>query len=142
MLHLHNTLPVTFGGVARYLLCRIIDVEGEVVLVSDKYVTPTIKDCERETRASTSIGYKITGPSKKRPSDWIAALRNSKFKESLITVLLESWMENDNTQLFRGKTLFVNNNDLCKFYVQNENVCCEKVQDLYCSHEEAGCFVI
>ena len=29
-------------------------------------------------------------------------------------------MDDDNTQLFRGKSFFSNNNDLCnKFYVQN-----------------------
>ena len=76
----------------------------EVVhFVSDKYITPTIKDCEREARASTSIGYQITGPSQKRPSNWIAALRNTKFKESLIAFLLQSWKDDDNAQLFRGK---------------------------------------
>ena len=37
-----------------------------------------------------------------------------------------------------SKTLFANHNDLCyKFYVQNGKVCCEEVQALYCSHEEA-----
>ena len=47
-------------------------------------------------------------------------------------------MDDYNTQLFRGKTLFPNNNDRCyKFYVQNGNVCCEEVRDFYCSREEA-----
>ena len=129
VLHLHNDLPVTFGGVTRCIISRIIDAEGEVVhFVSDKYMTPTIKDRLEHPLAILQDLLKKGQ----------VALRNSKLKESLIMFLLESWMDDDNTQLFRGRTLFANNNDLCnKFYVQNGNVCCVELQDLYCSHEEA-----
>ena len=86
-LHLHSNLPTSFGGVARYLLARIVECEAHTIhFVSDKWIKPSIKVCERQTRGSTTL-YQIKGHSQKRPSNWIAILRNDTFKESLMEFL-------------------------------------------------------
>ena len=63
----------------------------QIHLVSDKVVKPSIKDCERDARAGASDRsktFEIYGPSQKRPQNFIAALRNGSFKESLIRFLV------------------------------------------------------
>ena len=50
-LRLHPNLPSTFDGVARYLLARVSEFEGHILhFVCDKWVQPSIKDCERKDR--------------------------------------------------------------------------------------------
>ena len=74
ILHLHLNLPLTFGGLATYLLSRVLELDGFAVhFTFDKWVSPSIKDCERESRSveSESILYEIKGASQKRPSNWL-----------------------------------------------------------------------
>jgi len=78
VLHLQLNLPETFGEVARYLLNYIVGNAGiEVYFVTDKRVTPSIKDCGGDKRGSSSLSYQINGAGQKRPSNWLQALRNS-----------------------------------------------------------------
>ena len=87
-LHLHSNLSTSFGGVARYLLARFVECDAHTIhFVSDKWIKPSIQDCERQTRGSSSTLYQIKGHSQKRPSNWISILRNDTFKESLIEFL-------------------------------------------------------
>ena len=67
-LHLYSNLPLTFGGVAGYLLIRILEVDGEVIhFIFDKWKSPSIKDGERESRltATENIPYEIKGANQK-----------------------------------------------------------------------------
>ena len=65
-LHLYSNLPSSFGGVARYLLGRIVDNEaGTINFVADKWIKPSIKDCKRQERGSAA-SYNITGSSPKK----------------------------------------------------------------------------
>ena len=66
-LHLHKDLPANFGGVAKYLLRSILQRDGKVIhFVSDKWITPSIKDCERQSRNAADISYHITSAAQKR----------------------------------------------------------------------------
>ena len=138
-LHLYQNLPATFGGVARYLLGRILDVGGKTIhFVSDKWITPSIKDCERQARSTSSVSYQIKGAAQKRPGNWISALKNANFKESLVLFLLENWNDDDYLTLFQDKTLFANYNDTCfKYFVVDGHVNRFEAGHLYSTREEA-----
>ena len=138
-LHLHSNLPATFGGVSRFLLSRIMESEGSIIhFVSDQWVTPSIKDCERETRAANVLAYQIKSSSQQRPSNWIAALKSASFKDSLISFLLKSWLDDCHTSTLRDKILLANNKNSCfKFFVGDGKMCCEEVTELHSNHEEA-----
>jgi len=65
ILHLQSNLPETFGGVARYLLKYIVGNAGnEVHFVTDKWITPSIKDCERDKRGPAHFLIKSMVPIK------------------------------------------------------------------------------
>ena len=81
-LRLHVNLPNTFEAVARYILERIVNCEGDTIhFVCDKRIEPSIKDCEREDRVTLRGIYSIKGPAQIKPSDWGEALKNKSFKE-------------------------------------------------------------
>ena len=85
-LRLHVNLPNTFEAIARYILRRIVNCEGETNhFVCDKSIEPSIKDGEREDRVSLREIYSIKGAAQIRPSDWGEALKNKIFKESLLS---------------------------------------------------------
>ena len=138
-LHLHTNLPISFGGVSTYLLKRILDCTSNIIhFVSDKYITPSVKDCERIERASDSTSYQITGASQKRPSNWLVALRNSKFKESLIEFLMKSWDDDLLAEMLQQKVLYANSGNICyKFEVIGGKMVKSEVNYLYSTHEEA-----
>ena len=52
-------------------------------------VSPSIKDCESN------------GPDQKRQLNWLSALQNANFKESLIRYLLNSSDSSDSTEYIR-----------------------------------------
>ena len=56
----------------------------DIHFVTGKWVSPSIKDCERDQRESSSMTYQISGVGQKHPSNWWQALKNSSFKKSLI----------------------------------------------------------
>ena len=60
----------TFETLARYILGRIVNCEGDTILfMCDKWIEPSVKDCEREDRGSLRGVYSIKGPAQIRPSD-------------------------------------------------------------------------
>ena len=84
-LRLHVNLPNTFEAIARYILGRIVNCEGDTNhFVCDKWIEPSKKDCETEDRGSVRGIYSIKGPAQIRPSDCAEALKNNTFKESLL----------------------------------------------------------
>jgi len=139
ILHLQSNLPETFGGVARYLLKYIVGNAGnEVHFVTDKWITPSIKDCERDKRGSSSLSYQINGANQKRPSNWLQALRNSTFKKSLVRFLSKVWAEDSFAEILGNKVLYVNSENNCTTYrALNGVMYTEEAYHLYCSHEEA-----
>jgi len=68
-LHLHTNLPCSFKGVAHYLLTRICECKGtSIYFVADKWITPSIKDCERTKRGVEGVILYTTRPAQKRPA--------------------------------------------------------------------------
>ena len=70
---------------------------------TDKRLSPSIKDCERDSRASTSVSYQIIGPAQKRPSNWISALKHASFKKSLVEFLVNRWEDDGLADVFQQK---------------------------------------
>ena len=69
-LRLHVNSPKTFEAIARYILGTIVNCEGETNhFVCDKWIEPSIKDCEREDKGSLKGIYSIKGPAQIRSSD-------------------------------------------------------------------------
>ena len=55
-------LPDTFGGIAKYLLRSIMNHDcQETHFVTNEWVSPSIKVCERDQRGSSSMTYRING---------------------------------------------------------------------------------
>ena len=131
---------MTFGGFATYLFSRVLELDGFAVhFIFDKWVSPSIKYCERESRSveSGSILYEIKGTSQKCPSNWLSALRSSTFKESLMYFLVDFWSNDQLASLLNSKILYVNCNDKCyQYHANNNQVVCQEVHALYSTHEE------
>ena len=138
-LHLQKDLPATFAGVAKFLLKKLLQKEGKIIhFVSDKWIKPSIKDCERESRNSTDVSCYITGANQKRPTNWLLALRSCNFKTALLNFLVEAWANNDYAPLFQGKVLFANRGNTCyKFISILDKVVKTEESSLSCCHEEA-----
>ena len=95
--YLQYNLPSTFGQVAKVILSNIMKAKGNVIhFIFDKWISPSIKDSERNDCASINTSCQVTGSSQKRPSDWLEAMKNTSFKISLNKFLVEYW--NDSIQ--------------------------------------------
>ena len=140
MLHLYSNLPNTFGGVAQYLLSKVVQSDGNTIhFVTDRWVTPSIKTSESELRGSaSSISYEITGSLQRRPQNWLLALRNDAFKESLIKYLTDAWCEDSFSTILGSKILYSNYNNTCYKYTNIDGkMVREIVPQLFSTHEEA-----
>ena len=141
-LHLKQDLPESFGGVSKDILRRLCNLKASRIdLVFDQIVSPSIKDCERDSRAGSenrSMSYSIGGPGQKRPRDFLKALRNDGFKDSLVNYLVESWQDESNAQIIGEKQIYVTCKDKCYlFQVINGSVSRTEDETLRSHHEEA-----
>ena len=65
-LHLQVNLPGNFDGVARCILAQLTKFQSKVIhFVSDKWISPSIKDDAREGRSKVTSSYCIKGPGQK-----------------------------------------------------------------------------
>ena len=88
-------------------------------------------------RDALSTTRKISGPSQKRSSDSIVALKNSSFKKSLIEFLVKSLKDDSLAPFSSGKVSYAKRKDTCyKFEFQNDRVLCNE-QVNYCDHDGA-----
>ena len=79
-MHLKVNLPDTFGGIAKYLLRSLMNHDcQEINFITVKWVSSSIKDCDRDQRGSSSMTYQINKVGQKRPGNWLQALKNSSF---------------------------------------------------------------
>eukprot|EP00794_Sanderia_malayensis_P002175 gene2175-2471_t len=86
---------------------KILECDGKLIhFVSDKWISPSIKDCERDARNTSTASYNITGPMQKRPGNWFSAMRNSTFKTSLLSFLIDAWASKENASLFKAYHAF------------------------------------
>ena len=145
MLHRYSNLPNTFGGVAQYFLSKVVQSDGNTIhFVTDKWVTPSIKASERKLRGSvSSIAYEITGSLLRRPQNWLLALRNDAFKESLIRYLTDAWCDYSFSTILDSEVLYSNYNNTCYKYTNIDGkMVREIVPQLFSTHAEADSFFI
>ena len=138
-LYLQSHLPSTFGKVARVLLGKTMAEGGNVIhYVVDKWIEPSIKDSERDTRNSTRASYQINGSEQKRPTNWHDALKNPNFKIALNQYLVKAWNDNSLAEIFGEKVIYANCGDVCyKYSVDGDTVICQEEPRLFSTHEEA-----
>ena len=116
-LYLQYNLPSTFGQVAKVILSNIKKAKGNVIhFIFDKWISLSIKDSERNNRASVTTSFQVTGSSQKRLSNWLEAMKNTSFKISLNKFLVEYWNDNSLVDLIEEKILHVNFCDACYKY--------------------------
>ena len=120
-------LPATFGTIARFLLIKAFVQKGNNIhLVFDKVVSPSVKDCECDSRSGyqeRGSQYQITGNSQRGRRNWLNALWFDQFKFA---------------EIFEGKCLYVNHDDICCcFQEENGPVTRTLIPELLSFHEEA-----
>ena len=135
-------LPATFGTIPRFLLIKALAQKGNnIYLAFEKVVSPSIKDCERDSRSGyqeRGSQYQITGHNQRRPSNWPNALRSDQFKVAISSFLVSAWKDDSLAKIFQGKCLYVNNGDICYcFREKNGQVTRTLIPELTSSHEEA-----
>ena len=88
--HLQYNFPSTLGQVAKVILSNIIKAKENVIhFIFDKWISPSIKDSERNDSASVNTSFQVTGSSQKRPSNWLEITKNTSFKISLNKFIVE-----------------------------------------------------
>ena len=131
-------MPETFGNIAKLILHKILDFEFRVDFVCDTYTSPSIKDIERDMRASGTYrdGFIITGAEQNRPKDFSAALRSPKFKSALLQFLLREWQKKTYKEFFKDHVLFVGCESQAYCYkVEKNKILMQVVPNLFCTHE-------
>ena len=139
LLFLQYNLPSTFGQVAKVIFSNIMKAKENIIhFTFDKWISPSIKDSERNDRASETTSFQVTGSSQKRPSNRLEAMKNTSFKISLNKFIVEYWNGNSLVDLIGKKILYLNCGDTCYKYqaVSNCFVRSDEAR-LYRNHEEA-----
>lgn len=119
--------------------CLTATKAPRVDIVFDQYKSPSIKDYERNLRnETTSIDFNISGPMQVRPNDFNKGLKNIKFKQALVTFLIEHWRQPEMVP-FIGQTIINLNYDFYYSYrLENNNIIQTGDDNLYSqNHEEA-----
>ena len=143
-LYLLVDLPMTFGGVARKILCKLCSLKSpRVDIVFDQIQSPSMKDYERDQRAAAcdrTLNFQIMGAEQRRPADFRQTLRNDAFKDSLIGFLVKSWMDDSVAHIISNKTIHITHRHQCfRFMAIEGKVIQEEIPSLTSSHEEADC---
>ncbi|KAL3268432.1 hypothetical protein HHI36_007543 [Cryptolaemus montrouzieri] len=107
MYHIGSTLPQTFGKLAESILIKLCAKKAqEVHIVFDRYLKPSIKDCERQNREGIDIPYTINGPYKQGPMIF-KIFKNFCFKEALVKFLAHHWDNDSFTSILKDKKILL-----------------------------------
>ena len=146
-LHLLCYSPETFKF-SRFILRKLCSSfsANRIEYVFCKVVTPPIKDNERDIQAQDldrHTPYDIFGPVQKRPTDFLGALCNNAFQQTLIKILVASWEDDVNANIIQDFQIYSNCGNQC-FSYKTEDEKMRKVGEtsLKCLHEEMvlGCY--
>lgn len=139
-----NSMPQTFDKVAESILIKICSSSAtEIHLIFDRYLSPSIKDNERQSRKEFDTPYKISGPQQIRPKDFLLSLKNYRFKEALVKFLADYWENNHLFQIIKNKKVFLTVEHLCYSYqVQDNGIKKIEEVDYICYHEEADTRIV
>lgn len=136
-------VPETYGELADVILARILAIArkfnaSRVDMVADRYPQLSIKNAEREKRASGGTSnVRIYGRDQKVFKPWKKFLSSGRNKENLVAFLLESWSKMDRRSLGELQ-LYVTSGEHCtKLYSVDDGIVQEQVDELSCDHEEA-----
>ena len=65
-MHLQVNLPGNFDGVPRCILAQLTKFQSKLIhFVSDKWISPSIKEIAREGQSEVTFSYCIKGPGQK-----------------------------------------------------------------------------
>lgn len=138
LLHALVNLPASFGEIAELILRRLCDMAPRTDFVCDTYVTPTIKEAERNRRGAQEITFAVTGAEQKRPQNWQTALQSSSFKTAFLRFLAAEWQKQRYAIILKDHTIFMGLDNICYSYKEEDGrVIRENAETLYCHHEEA-----
>lgn len=139
-----SSMPQTFQKIAESILIKICSTNAaEIHLIFDRYLSPSIKDCERENRKEFDIAYNISGPQQTRPKDFLKSLRNYRFKEALVQFLADHWDNKDLVPIIQTKKIFLTVDHQCYSYqVEQNSIRKTEEVDYECHHEEADTRII
>lgn len=139
-------IPSTFGGISYNLLRNLTNhVATEIHVIFDTYPTPSIKDYEHSIRDNLrNDDFVIEGPHTKRPANFVAELKNIKFKQALVQFLVKDWSTQDKATLIKPTQKVFLNYQLCHSYRKvAESVVSEVSEKYTCSaHEEADTKIV
>lgn len=91
----------------------------------------------------SNYDYVISGPEQARTHDFAKELRNDKFKEALVLLLISHWQSNDVAPFIGNKTIVLNYIHCYSYSVVNGNVVQTVNPDFFCpSHEEADTKIV
>lgn len=138
------TLPQTFGKVAESILIKLCSRNAsEVHIVFDRYLTPSIKDCERQNREGFDIPYTINGPLQTKPNDFLKSLKNFRFKEALVKFLANHWIDDSFATTLGNKKIYITVGEQCFSYCSVANCVVQTEEtELACQHEEADTRIV
>lgn len=134
-----SSLPQTFDKVAELILLKLCSSNAaEIHIVFDRYLTPSIKDSERQNRQGFDIPYSIKGPRQVRPTDFLGSLKNYRFKDALVEFLADYWKNDHLQSILKRKKVFITVGSECYSYqTKDSHVVITEEVDYKCEHEEA-----
>lgn len=138
------SLPQTFGKVAESILIKLCSRNApEVHIIFDRYLTPSIKDSERQNREGVDIPYTINGPLQTRPNDFLKSLKNFRFKEALVKFLANHWIDDSFATVLGNKKNYITVGEQCFSYCSAANCVVQTEEtELACQHEEADTRIV
>ncbi|KAL7293067.1 hypothetical protein TKK_0013511 [Trichogramma kaykai] len=126
-------LPQKFGQLSLKILQEITSNAAEqIVIIFDKYTQPSIDECQHLLGDTLFRDFIIKGPEQNRPSDFSAELKNTKFREVLISFLIEHWNSQAAVEYLENNKLYVSFDKCLRFTVTDGSVQCQIMHDYKC----------
>ncbi|CAG5072752.1 Protein of unknown function [Cotesia congregata] len=89
-------IPRTFGDLSKKILSSLCKISATGIdVIFDRQFIPSINDTNKCISGRSEREFKILGSNQVRPSDFAKEMKNSKFKEALISFFLKHWQESD-----------------------------------------------
>ncbi|KAJ8666349.1 hypothetical protein QAD02_008011, partial [Eretmocerus hayati] len=139
-LHILKDVPIKFGSIAKTILTSSLNFKGNhIVLVFDRYFSPSIKDSEHTLRGTEPLANrKIRGSQQNRAFEWSKELRNVNFKLVLVKFLTREWAKDEYAEILGERKVYINYESCFEFAVVGGKVHRTNMPHLSCpDHEEA-----
>lgn len=110
VLHSMKQIPKTFRQISMKILRQSINAcptAKAIHLSFDTYKNLSLKQTEHYFRNTFSRDYCITGPEQNRPANFAADLQNIKFKEALVSFIMEHWSTDEVANEIDDKEIYI-----------------------------------